>query len=105
MRMSCPAHPGEILKELWFKPLGLTITEAARILGVTRKALSELVNGRAGISINMAVRLSLAFDTTPESWLHSQMVYDLWQCRKSRGKYTVDRKKIRRIRRVAELNG
>jgi addiction module HigA family antidote len=102
MRMHNPAHPGEILKELWLKPLGLSVTEAARILGVTRKTLSELLNGRAGVSTEMAMRLSLAFDTTPESWLHNQMIYDLWQTEKKRAKIRVDRNKILRIRRAKE---
>jgi len=74
-----PPHPGEIIRELCLEPLGLTVTDAARALGVSRKALSELLNGKAGISAEMAVRLSIAFRTTSESWLMQQAVYDLSQ--------------------------
>lgn len=63
------------------EPLGLTVTRAAEGLGVTRQALSELVNGRTGVSVDMAVRLSRAFGSTPETWLGMQMAYDLWQLR------------------------
>ncbi len=76
--MHNPPHPGEIIKEICFKPLGLSITEAAKNLGVSRKALSELINGKTGISPEMALRLAKAFNTTPESWLTQQMNYDLW---------------------------
>ncbi|OGT77178.1 MAG: addiction module antidote protein, HigA family, partial [Gammaproteobacteria bacterium RIFCSPLOWO2_12_FULL_38_14] len=78
MMMHNPPHPGEIIKEICFKPLGLSITEAAKNLGVSRKALSELINGKTGISPEMALRLAKAFNTTPESWLTQQMNYDLW---------------------------
>jgi addiction module HigA family antidote len=77
--MHNPPHPGEIIRALCLEPLGLTVTEAARHLGVSRKALSELLNGGAGISPEMAIRLARAFDTTPESWLAQQMAYDLWR--------------------------
>jgi len=77
--MHNPPHPGEVLKEGWIEPLGLTITAAADALGVTRKTLSSIINGRAGISPSMALRLSRAFDTTAESWLDQQMQFDLWQ--------------------------
>lgn len=82
--MHNPPHPGEVIKELCIKPLGLSVTDAAHALGVSRKTLSELLNGHAGISPEMAVRLSLAFDTTPESWLTQQIQYDLWKMKKSR---------------------
>ena len=81
--MHNPAHPGEVLKELYLEPLSLTVTEAARKLGVARKTLSQLVNGNAGVSPEMALRLAKAFDTTPESWLNMQKSYDLWQVRQS----------------------
>ena len=77
-QMHRPPHPGEILRELCLKPLDLTITDAARALGVSRKTLSAVLNGRAGISPEMAIRLSIAFDTTAESWLRQQIQYDLW---------------------------
>ena len=70
MKMHNPPHPGEILRELCIAPLGLSITEAAEALGVTRKTLSSILNGRSGISPEMAVRLSLAFGTSSESWLN-----------------------------------
>jgi addiction module HigA family antidote len=84
MRMHNPPHPGEILRELCLAPLGLTVTDAAHALGVSRKTLSSILNGRAGISAEMAVRLSIAFSTTPESWLTQQVQYDLWQAERRR---------------------
>jgi len=74
-----PPHPGEVIRELCLEPLGLSVTAAAKALGVSRKTLSSLLNGRAGISPDMAIRLGKAFGTTPESWLEQQMQYDLWQ--------------------------
>lgn len=87
MNMHNPPHPGEILKELYIKPLNLTVTEVANGIGVTRKAVSELVSKKYGISPNMAIRLSKAFSTTPESWLNLQQQYDLWQAKK-KNKFT-----------------
>jgi addiction module HigA family antidote len=81
-QMHNPPHPGEVIRELCLEPLGLSVTEAAKGLGVSRKTLSAILNGRAGISPEMALRLSIAFDTTPESWLNQQTQYDLWQARK-----------------------
>lgn len=80
--MHNPPHPGEIIRELCLEPLGLSVTEAAEGLGISRKTLSAILNGRAGISPEMALRLSKAFETTPESWLNQQMQYDLWVARK-----------------------
>jgi antitoxin HigA-1 len=91
MRMHNPPHPGEVLKSLCLEPLGLTVSDAARALGVSRKTLSGIVNGRVGISPEMAVRLSLAFDTTAESWLNQQVQYDLWQVEKRRPSLQVKR--------------
>ncbi len=91
MRMHNPPHPGEVLRELCLTPLGLTVTEAARALDVSRKTLSSILNGRAGISAEMAVRLSIAFNTTPESWLNQQVQYDLWQVERRRKKFRVAR--------------
>ena len=79
--MHNPPHPGEILRADYLEPLGLTVTEAARSLGVTRKTLSAVLNERAGISPTMAHRLSKAMDTTPEFWVNLQTQYDLWQAR------------------------
>ena len=73
-----PTHPGEVLREDVIKPLGLTVTEAAKRLGVTRKTLSELLNCKASLSPEMAVRISKATRTTPESWLYMQAKLDLW---------------------------
>jgi len=91
MRMHNPPHPGEILKSLCLEPLGLTVTEAAEALGVSRKTLSSILNGRAGISPEMAVRLSIAFDTTAESWLNQQTQFDLWHAEQRRKKLNVTR--------------
>ena len=77
--MHDPPHPVEILRELCIQPLGLSVTEAAQALGVSRKTLSSILNGRSGISPEMAVRLSIAFNTTSESWLQQQLQYDLAQ--------------------------
>ena len=73
-----PIHPGEVLREDVMKPLGLTVTEAAKRLGVTRKTLSALLNCRASMSPEMAVRVSRATRTSPESWLYMQAKIDLW---------------------------
>jgi antitoxin HigA-1 len=82
--MHNPPHPGTVIRELCLQPLGISVTAAARALGVSRKTLSELLNGKSGISPEMAIRLSIAFKTTPESWLNQQMQYDLWKARTKR---------------------
>jgi addiction module HigA family antidote len=76
-----PTHPGAVLREDVLEPLGLTVTAAARHIGVTRKTLSALVNERAGVSSQMAIRIGLATNTSPESWLRMQMAFDLWHAR------------------------
>ena len=81
MGMRNPPHPGEIVRHECLEPLGLTVTRAAQGLGVTRQALSDLVNGKAGVSVEMSIRLSRAFGSTPETWLGMQTAYDLWQAR------------------------
>jgi addiction module HigA family antidote len=91
MRMHNPPHPGEILKTLCLEPLGITVTDAAKALGVSRKTLSAILNGRAGISPEMAVRLSIAFDTTAESWLNQQTQFDLWHAEQGRKQLHVTR--------------
>jgi antitoxin HigA-1 len=78
-KMHNPPHPGESIRTLCFEPLGISITEAAKALGVSRKMLSQVINGRARVTPNLAVRLAKAFKTTPESWLNQQIHYDLWQ--------------------------
>jgi len=82
--MHNPPHPGEILRELCLAPLGLSVSDAAKALRVSRKTLSEILNGRAGISPEMAIRLAIAFDTTPESWMNQQTQYDLWKIGRKR---------------------
>lgn len=84
MLMHNPPHPGEIIKELCLEPLGVSITEAAKALGISRKTLSGIINGKAGISPEMAVRLSIAFNTSSESWMNQQAQYDLWQAEQHR---------------------
>lgn len=77
-----PPHPGQAVRHDCLAPLSLTVTEGAKVLGVCRQALNNLVNGKAGISPEMAIRLSKAFGGTPETWLQLQMTYDLAQARK-----------------------
>lgn len=91
MKMHNPPHPGEVLRRLCLEPLNLTVTDAARSLGVSRKALSSILNGRAGISPEMAVRLSTAFNTSSESWLNQQVQYDLWHAEKNRKSLHVEK--------------
>ena len=91
MKMHNPPHPGEVLKALCVEPLNLTVTEVARSLGVSRKTLSAILNGRAGISPEMAVRLSIAFDTSAESWLNQQLQYDLWHAERNRNRLQVEK--------------
>ena len=86
-----PPHPGSIIKELCLDPLNLSVTRAAKALGVSRKTLSQLLNGKAGISPEMALRLAIAFDTTAESWMEQQLQYDLFQARKQNKKLKVEK--------------
>lgn len=89
MAMYNPPHPGEVIRELCLTPLGLTVTETAKGLGVSRNTFSGLLNGKFGISPEMAIRLSLAFGGSPESWLTQQMQYDLWQAKQKVNLITV----------------
>jgi len=93
MRMHNPPHPGEIIREFCIEPLDLTVTETAEALGVARKTLSTLLNGRAGISPEMALRLSKVFGRTPEGWLRLQLQFDLWKAEQS-----LDISKLKRIK-------
>ena len=86
-----PLHPGGVIRELCLEPLGLTVTAAAKGLGVSRKAFSELLNGHSGISPQMAIRLSKAFGESAESWLRQQLQYDLWRAQRSAGRIKVKR--------------
>ena len=78
MPMHNPPHPGEVLREDYLNPLELSVSEAARGLDISQKQLSQIVNGKAGISPAMAIKLAHAFDTTPQMWLAMQDQYDLW---------------------------
>jgi len=89
MKMHNPPHPGEILLGLWLNPMGLTVTKAASALGVSRKTLSKIVNGNAGISPEMAYRLSIVFGGSPESWMGHQVAYDLWQVEQHKDKLNI----------------
>jgi addiction module HigA family antidote len=92
MRMHNPPHPGEIIRDFCVESLNLTVTEAAKSLGVTRKTLSTLLNGKSGISPEMALRLSKVFGRTPEGWLRLQLQYDLWKTQQN-----VDIKHLKRL--------
>ena len=91
MRMHNPPHPGEIIRRLCLDPLGVSVTDAAQALGISRKTLSAILNGRAGVSPEMAVRLSMAFGTSAESWLNQQTQYDLWHAEQRRKQLRVAR--------------
>ena len=85
MAMHNPPHPGELVRHDCLEPLGLSVTAAAEVLGVTRQALNNLVNGKAGISAEMAIRLDKAFGGGAETWLRMQTAYDLFQARQKSG--------------------
>ncbi|MCX6048216.1 MAG: HigA family addiction module antitoxin [Chloroflexi bacterium] len=84
MQMYNPPHPGEIIEGLWLNPMGVNITQAAQALGVSRKTLSKIVNGKGRVTPEMAIRLSIALGSSPESWLGHQAAYDLWQAEQLR---------------------
>jgi addiction module HigA family antidote len=89
--MKNPAHPGRIVRSACLEPLGLSVTDGAKVLGVSRQALNNVINGKSGISPQMAIRLSKAFGSTPETWLRMQLAYDLAQARKDENKIRVRR--------------
>lgn len=91
MQMHNPPHPGQIIRDLYMEPLELTVTAAAKGLGVSRNTLSELLNGKNGISTEMAYRLSKAFGHTPKSWLNLQTLYDLAQAKEQGEALQVER--------------
>lgn len=91
MLMKRPPHPGRIVRQECLEPLGLTVTEAAVRLGVTRQNLNNLLNGKSGVSPEMSIRLSKAFGSRPEVWLGLQMEYDLAEAQKTAGKIKVTR--------------
>jgi antitoxin HigA-1 len=92
MEMHNPAHPGEIVREECLKPLGLTVTAAADALGITRKGLSDLLNGHTGVSPDMAIRLEKVFGSTADTWLRMQLQYDLWEARQRTDKIKVNKR-------------
>ncbi len=94
MPMKNPAHPGRIVRSACLEPLGLSITEGAKILGVTRQTLTKIVNGKSGISAEMAIRLAKAFGSTAEPWVRMQASYDLAQARKDESKIKVQRQRV-----------
>ena len=83
MRMHNPPHPGEVLRDGVFTDSGISVTDFAERLGVTRVTLSRMLNGKAGVSADMALRLAAALGGTAQSWLHMQANYDLWHAEKS----------------------
>src|SRR5574337_935946 len=91
MPMKNPPHPGESIRYDCLEPLGLSVTQGAKVLGVTRQALNNIVNGKSGISPEMAIRLSKAFGSTPETWLRMQVAYDLAIARKNESNIRVRR--------------
>ncbi len=95
--MKNPPHPGISVRINCLEPLGLSIAEAAKALGVTRQALNNIVSGKSGISPEMAIRLSKAFGSSPETWLGMQLDYDLAQARLREGEIHVER--VRQPRR------
>jgi addiction module HigA family antidote len=90
-QMHDSAHPGEVIRAICLEPLGLSVTAAAKGLSVTRKVLSDLLNGHSGVSAEMAIRLEKAFGSTAETWLRMQMQYDLWHAEQRAGKIKVTR--------------
>jgi antitoxin HigA-1 len=94
MPMKNPAHPGRIVRHDCLEPLGLSVTEGAKVLGVTRQALNNVVNGKSGISAEMAIRLTKAFGSTADTWLRMQVAYDLAQAMKNESKIKVRRQHV-----------
>jgi antitoxin HigA-1 len=101
MEMFNPPHPGEIVREDCLIPAGLSVTEAALRLGVSRQSMSELLNGRNGLSADMALRLEKAGWSTAESWLRNQVSYDLWQAR-NRDEAPAPRARLRAHRKTSQ---
>ena len=94
MTMKNPPHPGRSIRSACLEPLGLSVTQGAEVLGVTRQTLNNVVNGKSGISPEMAIRLSKAFGSTPETWLRMQLAYDLAKARKGESKIRVRRQHV-----------
>ena len=94
MPMKNPVHPGQIVRSACLEPLGLSVTAGAKVLGVTRQALNNIVNGKSGISPEMAIRLTKAFGSTEETWLRMQLAYNLAAARKNESKIKVRRQHV-----------
>ncbi len=94
MPLKNPVHPGRVVRHDCLEPLALSVTAAAKVLGVTRQALNNVVNGKSGISPEMAIRLSKAFGSTPETWLRMQLAYDLAAARKNESDIKVRRQHV-----------
>jgi len=92
--MKNPPHPGRSIRNACLEPLGLSVSEGAKILGVTRQALNNVVNGKSGISPEMAIRLTKAFGSTPDTWLRMQVAYDLAAALKNESKIKVRRQHV-----------
>jgi addiction module HigA family antidote len=99
--MKNPVYPGRVVRSACLEPLGLSVTDGAKVLGVSRQALSNIINGKSGISPEMAIRLTKAFGSTPETWLGMQLAYDLAAARKNERKIKVYRQRIPAELRVA----
>jgi addiction module HigA family antidote len=97
MSMKNPVRPGRIVRHDCLEPLGLSIAEGAKILGVTRQALNNVVSGKSGISPEMATRLTKAFGSTEETWLRMQLAYDLAAARKNESKIKVRRQHVEEL--------
>jgi len=100
MPMKNPPHPGRSIRTACLEPLGLSVTEGAKVLGVTRQALNNVVNGKAAISPEMAIRLAKAFGSTPETWLRMQLAYDLAAARKDESKIKVRRQHLEEVHAI-----
>ena len=100
MPMKNPPHPGRSIRTACLEPLGLSVTEGARVLGVTRQALNNVVNRKAAISAQMAIRLAKAFGSTAETWLRMQLAYDLAAARKDEGKIKVRRQHLEELHAI-----
>ncbi len=96
MAMKNPAHPGRIVKNACLEPLGLSVTDGAKVLGVSRQTLTKIINGKAGVSAEMAIRLTKAFGGTADVWVRMQASYDLAQARKDESKIKVRRQPVPR---------
>jgi len=97
MPMKNPPHPGRSIRTACLEPLGLSVTEGAKVLGITRQALNNVVNGKAAISPEMAIRLAKAFGSTAETWLRMQLAYDLAAARKDESKINVQRQHLEEL--------